>query len=266
MKKTGNVLILLVVSGSFLPFVSYANYLVQTPPDGASIIDTGELNCSALVDRGSIYADYSYETTINCNNSFAQTKVIISKIELTNTGARSINIKLGNGVVDSINNGSETKTYAILGSSNNVLDSSISFRYFHQNLDVQLVKVYFNIINQDLSVSFTANADNTSFKQTENHILLSTVGKYFKNLLTLSVPNNNLLERSKLDDIDVTKNRTADFTYQEYENTKGIYFSTFRAITIAEKAKVDIRMNYKEYEFDKELTIPFKIPKSYRKK
>ena len=104
-----------------------------------------------------------------------------------------------------------------------------------------------------------------SYKLTENHILLSTIGKYFKNLMTLSAENNNLIERSKLDDLDPNLNRTADLTYSEYEN-KGFYFSTYREITVAEKTKVDIRLTFKQYDFNTELSYPFSIPKNYKTK
>ena len=104
-----------------------------------------------------------------------------------------------------------------------------------------------------------------SYKETENRILLSTMGKYFKNLITMSA-NNNLIERSKLDDLDVTLNRTGDLTYSEYENKVGFYFSTYREITVAEKTKVDIILNFKQYDFNTELSFPFSVPKNYSKK
>ena len=104
-----------------------------------------------------------------------------------------------------------------------------------------------------------------SYKETENRILLSTMGKYFKNLITMSA-NNNLIERSKLDDLDVTLNRTGDLTYGEYENKVGFYFSTYREITVAEKTKVDIILNFKQYDFNTELSFPFSVPKNYSKK
>ena len=104
-----------------------------------------------------------------------------------------------------------------------------------------------------------------AYKLTENHILLSTVGKYFKNLLTLSA-NSNLIERSKLDDLDVTLSRTADLTYGSYENKAGVNFSTDREITVAEKTKVDIKLNYKQFDFNTELSYPFSIPKNYKTK
>ena len=104
-----------------------------------------------------------------------------------------------------------------------------------------------------------------SYKVTENRILLSTAGKYFKNLLTLS-SYNNLIERSKLDDLDVTLNRTGDLTYGKYETKSGVSFSTYREITVAEKTKVDIKLDYKQYDINTELSFPFSIPKNYKTK
>jgi hypothetical protein len=104
-----------------------------------------------------------------------------------------------------------------------------------------------------------------SYKLTENRILLSTIGKYFKNLLTLSA-NNNLIERSKLDDLDVSLNRTGDLTYGEYENKSGVFFSTKREITVAEKTKVDIKLDFKQFDFNTALSYPFSIPNNFNKK
>ncbi|HEV8080644.1 MAG TPA: DUF4292 domain-containing protein [Chitinophagaceae bacterium] len=104
-----------------------------------------------------------------------------------------------------------------------------------------------------------------AYKLTENRVLLSTMGKFFKNLLTLSV-NNNLIERSKLDDLDVTLNRTADLSYGGYENKSGVFFSTQREITVAEKTKVDIKLDFKQYDFNTALSYPFAVPKNFKTK
>lgn len=103
-----------------------------------------------------------------------------------------------------------------------------------------------------------------SYKKTESMILVSTIGKYFKHLLTLT-PDRYLLTHSKLDDIDVSGNRTADITYSDFENKNGIDFSTYREITVSEKNKLDIRLNFKQYEFNKELSVSFNIPKNYKR-
>jgi hypothetical protein len=103
-----------------------------------------------------------------------------------------------------------------------------------------------------------------AYKKIDDKILVSTAGNFFKHLLTLSA-DNKLVLRSKLDDVNVARNRTADITYDDYENRDGINFSTRREITVSEKNKLDIRLNYKQYEFNKELSVSFKVPKNYKR-
>lgn len=105
----------------------------------------------------------------------------------------------------------------------------------------------------------------TNYKEDERFILISSLAKDFKNLITLS-RDNKLLLHSKMDDVDVTRNRTADVTYDGYENKNGMFFSTNRQIIASEKNKIDISLNFKQYEFNKELSVSFSIPKNYKRK
>ena len=102
-----------------------------------------------------------------------------------------------------------------------------------------------------------------SYRQTESQILIMTVGDFFKNLLTLS--KENTLLHCKLDDVNMSRNRTADITYSDYENISNIPFSTNREIVVSEKNKIEVKLNYKQCEFNKPLTITFNIPKNYKK-
>lgn len=106
---------------------------------------------------------------------------------------------------------------------------------------------------------------NATFKKLEDFILASSVGDDFKNLLTLS-SNNNLLLQSKLDDVDVNRNRTASISYDDYVNSNDQFFSTRRQLIISEKNRIDIRLIYKQFEFNKELSVAFSVPKNYKKK
>ena len=104
-----------------------------------------------------------------------------------------------------------------------------------------------------------------SFKKTENRILIATIDRLFKNLLTITA-SNHLIERSKVDDLDQGMNRTADLSYAGYESYENKFFATYREMTIAEKTKVDIILNFKQYDFNKDLTYPFSIPHNYKLK
>ncbi len=109
------------------------------------------------------------------------------------------------------------------------------------------------------------NEKNMTVKKFEKLLLVASAGADFKSLTTLSLPQN-LLQHCKLDDVDVMQNRTADVTYDDYSNENGIAFATRRQIVASEKNKLTIRMNYKQYEFNKELSVSFNVPKSYKKK
>ncbi len=103
-----------------------------------------------------------------------------------------------------------------------------------------------------------------AFKQTETRILATVLGNYFKHLLTLS--NDKLLLHSKLDDVNIARSRTADITYDNFENKDGIAFSTYREITVSEKNRLDIQMNFKQYEFNKNVSVVFSVPKNYKRR
>jgi hypothetical protein len=119
---------------------------------------------------------------------------------------------------------------------------------------------------QDLLIGNPVFLDSniTSYSVYENHLSLLNIGPLFKNLLTISA-GDKLIERSKLDDADISRSRTCDLTYSDYENKKGVNFATVRKITIAEKKKLDIRLDFKQYDFNEELTFPFSIPKNYKR-
>lgn len=104
-----------------------------------------------------------------------------------------------------------------------------------------------------------------SFKKINNTVLISTIDNYFKNLITLTTDNKTMLH-SKMDDIDVSRSRTADIVYDGYDNSSGFNFSTGRDISVSEKNKLDVKLNFKQYEFNKELSLAFPIPKNYKRK
>jgi Domain of unknown function (DUF4292) len=102
-----------------------------------------------------------------------------------------------------------------------------------------------------------------SYSRSGNTISLLNSGDFFKNLLTIG-EQDKLVQSSKLDDLDELRNRTCYLTYDDYENKKGINFSTRRSISVAEKKKLDIKLNFKQYDFNETLSFPFSIPKNYK--
>src|SRR5437762_2496721 len=117
---------------------------------------------------------------------------------------------------------------------------------------------------QDLLIGNAIFLDSNivSYSKFDNSISLLSIGAVFKNLITLN--EDKLVQRIKLDDLDELRNRTGDLTYGDYENKTGVNFSKTRKISFAEKKKLDIRLEFKQYNFNDPLTFPFSIPKNYK--
>lgn len=117
---------------------------------------------------------------------------------------------------------------------------------------------------QDLIVGNPVFLDSNvqSYFRSNAIISLLSTGPYFKNLITIN-ESDKTLAHSKLDDVNPARSRTADLSYTDIENKKGFSFSTKRRIVITEKNRLDIKMEFKNYELNGEVSFPFSIPKNY---
>jgi hypothetical protein len=104
-----------------------------------------------------------------------------------------------------------------------------------------------------------------AYTENENFTSLTALGGFFKNFATFYNPDFSL-QRSKLDDADITKSRTADLTYQDYQDNGTKRFSNKRKISIADKNKLDIDLEFKKVEFGGQLNYPFSVPSKYKLK
>ncbi len=148
----------------------------------------------------------------------------------------------------------------------NKLDKTVEYHPFSYVENIIHIPMNFSLLQNLLIGNPVYVGDSVvSYTKTQNHILIGTVGGFFKNLLALSVGNNQL-ERIKLDDINLSKNRTASLVYDSYEHEDHFDFSTYREINVSEKSKVEITILFKQYEFNKELSFPFTIPRNYKTK
>jgi hypothetical protein len=119
---------------------------------------------------------------------------------------------------------------------------------------------------QDLLIGNPVFFDSTinTYSKGPGSISFLSIGQYFKNLFTIS-ESDNRVQSSKLDDIDVLRNRTCYLIYAEYEDKKGPVFASKRGISVTEKKKLDIELDFKQYEFNETLSFPFTIPKNYKR-
>jgi Domain of unknown function (DUF4292) len=102
-----------------------------------------------------------------------------------------------------------------------------------------------------------------AYKKGENSVMLMNVGEYFKHFITLNSAGFQL-EQSKLDDVDPIRNRTCYLRYSGYETRSGLNFSTRRQVSVSEKSKLDVDMDFKQYSFNEILSYPFNVSKKYK--
>ena len=118
---------------------------------------------------------------------------------------------------------------------------------------------------EDLIIGNPVYLDKTVFAYADQgeKISLSTLGIQFKHYITVAKNDLQILF-SKLDDVDLARNRTANLAYAAYMPAGKWMFSNARSISLSEKNKLDIALEFKQVEFDKPMSFPFSIPKNYR--
>ena len=119
---------------------------------------------------------------------------------------------------------------------------------------------------QDLIVGNPVYLDSNivSYSNSGEELSLLSIGSVFRHFITLH-SGDKMVQHSKLDDVDVLRNRTCDLIYEKYENKKGPRFSTRRQITVSEKSKLDVKLDFKNYDFNETLSFPFTVPKNYER-
>jgi hypothetical protein len=116
---------------------------------------------------------------------------------------------------------------------------------------------------QDLIIGNPVFLDSNvvSYKAGASQLLVLMVGDLFKHLITLD-NSGYTVQHSKLDDVDMQRNRTGDITFSNYQPLGGYQFATYRRISVAEKSKLDIYLDFKEYTLNDPLKYNFDLPKT----
>ena len=119
---------------------------------------------------------------------------------------------------------------------------------------------------QDLIIGNPVYLDSNivSYERSGEELSLLSLGAVFRHFITLH-SDDKKIQHSKLDDVDILRNRTCDLVYDKYETKKGVRFSTKRQITVSDKTKLDVKLDFKNYDFNETLSFPFSVPKNYDK-
>jgi hypothetical protein len=147
----------------------------------------------------------------------------------------------------------------------NKIDKVVQYRSIAYLQEVTQIPFDFTTL-QDMFIGNPVFIDSNivSYRAGDAQLSVLMVGKLFKHLVTLDNADYKVLH-SKLDDVDDFRNRTCDISFSKYEEKAGFNFSTYREISVAEKSKLNIWLDFKQYSFNEPLTYMFNIPKNYKK-
>lgn len=145
-------------------------------------------------------------------------------------------------------------------------DKNVKYRSINYLQEISQIPFDFFTL-QDIIMGNPIYIDNNvlSYKNSDNELLVQMAGDVFKHLLTLNNTNFQITH-SKLDDVNVERNRTCDISQNTFQPLGNFMFATYRKITVSEKSKLDVYLDFKEYTINEPLKYTFDIPKNLKRK
>ena len=268
-------LFLAIILGVGLAFSScHAPKKIQTAikrVDSAQVVKIEEPHIDSSAIRAEI-ANRVNSQRINYKYFFAKIKVDYTDVKGKNTNANAfVRLSKDSMMWVSLTGALGIEGFRILLTPDSVqvmdkLEKTISRRSVAYLQDIIKLPVDFYTL-QDLIVGnpvfFSSNI--VSYKYAGESLMALAVGNYFKHVITVDTATNRITH-SKLDDVDELRNRTCDITLGGFQTIQTRPFSTLRNITVTEKSKLDIKLDYKQVTFDEPQSFPFNIPKNYTAK
>jgi hypothetical protein len=145
------------------------------------------------------------------------------------------------------------------------LKNTVQFRSVESLQEVMRIPLTFkDLQNVIVGNPIFLDSNINSYKKDDRFISLISLGTLFKHLLIVN-KNDYTLYNSKLDDVDPIRARTAHLSYGDYQFKNGVRFSAYRKITVSEKQTLNLTLEFKQFEFNRDLNFPFNIPKNFKR-
>ena len=245
--------------------------VVSKPIDTATTIAITDPTIDSAAVKAAIFEKVN-QNHINYNTFFSEIKFDYTDLTGKNSKATAfVRIKKDSIVWISVTGLMGIEGYRIMVTPDTVMimdkiKKTIAYRSVSYLQEIIKIPVDFYTL-QDLLVGnpvFFAN-NITSYRNNGNSLVALSVGSYFKHLITMDTANGRI-SNSKLDDVQEVRLRTCNIALGDYANIQGRNFSQYREISVTEKTKLDILLDFKKVEFDSDQNFPFNIPKNYGKK
>lgn len=103
-----------------------------------------------------------------------------------------------------------------------------------------------------------------SYRHNRNRWYAALQGSVFKSFIAvISNPHRLMLKSNKIEQVDNGVKRSCSLGYNNYETVDSIRMAMDRKIKLQDKKTTNIKLQFKEAQFNRPLSFPFSIPKSY---
>lgn len=102
-------------------------------------------------------------------------------------------------------------------------------------------------------------------KMQEASVLLEYFHEGFRHLLTYDTTGPSL-RTNRLDETDPQRHRNAILSFDQYHEKSGRSFPNLRRMTLTDKEKTDITLDFRQVDFDIPVAFPFSVPRNYKLK
>ena len=273
MKRSGIIFILMLTGCVFLYSCSSSKKFKSTIPVADSLFNSTELinsatrdsalkNLQLLRDNRIDYTTFSAKIKVNyadANGAQPEGNVILrmykdSAIWISVSGS-ILNLEIYRALItpDSV---------TLL----NKLDKTVEYHPFSFMESIAHIPLTFERL-QNLVVgnALFVGDSITAYQSSEKQILIATRGDLFKNIISLSA-DTKLLHTSSLAEKDTMNKRTINLFYGEYDVSAEKPFPARREIIVDDESKIKIALNFRQQEFNNELSLIFNIPSNYKTK
>lgn len=106
-----------------------------------------------------------------------------------------------------------------------------------------------------------------SYRHIRNRWFASLKGDVFKNFIAVISNNRKLiLKNSRIENEGGGRKRTCAIEYSNYTPVGDIKIAAERKIELVDKKKIEVKLQFRDCNFNQPVTFPFSIPKSYTEK
>lgn len=103
-------------------------------------------------------------------------------------------------------------------------------------------------------VTYQLNAD--------DEWVLEMDGNFFNHQIFID-KNDLRIKKSELRNKDLIREKNGTIVYGDYDKTLGVNFAKLRNLTVVDQSIMNVSLEYKQYDFNKDLSFPFSIPDHY---